>query len=107
MKRNSKIITSVAILIFCLVTFLSLYSSDSFLSRGTQQKTSATTSDDFSNKNQNYSVLIAFVSGVILTLFVGFASWAVTILHKRAKKQQQEIAEIIEKTSREIGRAHV
>jgi hypothetical protein len=101
MKRNSKIITSVAILIFCLVTFLSLYSSDSFLLRGTQQKSSATTSDDFSNKNQDYSVLIAFVSGVILTLFVGFASWAVTILHKRAKKQQQEIAEIIEKASRE------
>ncbi|MBC8181285.1 SUMF1/EgtB/PvdO family nonheme iron enzyme [candidate division KSB1 bacterium] len=101
MKINSKVITCVLIFILSLLTFLTLYSSDSFPSGQTEQDSSATTNADFRMKIQDNSVLLAFIGGIIITLLVGILTFLIfKMVRMRAEQKQIRIATIMEKAKR-------
>ena len=101
MKIKSKILTSVLVFIFCIITFFTLYSSDSFLQEQTEQKSTTMNTDDIWQKIQDNSIFFAFVGGIIITLLVSLiAIWASKMVRTRAEQRQKKIAELIEKSKK-------
>jgi len=100
MKLNSRILPYVLIFSLCLLTILTVYSSDGFSFVQKKQDSTATINTDLQKRNQYQSVFVAFAAGVILTLLVGFATWGFGKLRKQAKQRQKKIADIIERAQK-------